>query len=74
MTGADVAGDTKSNTDLQKVSQQIKANYTLNISNALAETERTLTSLIQQTSEQIKLEVSQTYTTTTDWTRLYPQI
>lgn len=63
LTGADVAGDTKSNTDLQKVSQQIKADYTLNISNALAETERILTSLIQQTSEQIKLEVSQTYTT-----------
>lgn len=63
LTGADVAGDTKSNTDLQKVSQQIKADYTLNIANALAETERILTSLIQQTSEQIKLEVSQTYTT-----------
>lgn len=63
LTGADVAGDTKSNTDLQKVSQQIKADYTLNIANALAETERILTSLIQQTSEQIKLEVSKTYTT-----------
>lgn len=63
LTGADVAGDTKSNTDLQKVSQQIKADYTMNIANALAETERILTSLIQQTSEQIKLEVSQTYTT-----------
>lgn len=63
LTGADVAGDTKSNTDLQKVSQQIKADYTMNIANALAETERILTSLIQQTSEQIKLEVSKTYTT-----------
>lgn len=63
LTGADVAGDTKSNTDLQKVSQQIKADYTMNIANALAETERILTSLIQQTSDQIKLEVSKTYTT-----------
>lgn len=63
LTDADVAGDNKSSSDLQKVTRQIKADYTLNIAAAIEETERTLTSLIQQTSEAIKLEVSETYTT-----------
>jgi hypothetical protein len=63
LTGADVAGDTQNRSELYKVTQQIKAEYALNIANAMQETERILSSLIEQTSEAIKLEVSQTYTT-----------
>lgn len=63
LTGADVAGDTQNRSELYKVAHQIKSDYTLNIANAVQETERILSSLIEQTSEAIKLEVSQTYMT-----------
>ena len=63
LTSADVAGDTKNRGELHKVVHQITADYTLNIANAVQETEKLLSSLIEQTSEAIKLEVSQTYTT-----------
>lgn len=63
LTSADVAGDNKSLSELQRTKHQIEASYTLNIANAVAEAERLLTSLIQQTSESLKLEVSETYTT-----------
>ena len=63
LTDADVAGDNKSISEMHKVTHQIKADYTANIANALRETERQLATLIQQTSESIRLEVSETYTT-----------
>jgi hypothetical protein len=63
LTGADVAGDRNNRNELHKTTQQIKADYKLNIANAIQQTETTLTSLIEQTSEQIKLEVSETYAT-----------
>ena len=63
LTGADVAGDNKNQSDLQKVTHSIKADYTLNIAQAVAAAELTLSSLIQQASDSIRLEVSETYAT-----------
>ena len=63
LTGADVAGDHNSLSQLNKVKHAIKAEYTTNMAKVVEETELTLRSLIQQTSDSIKLEVSQTYTT-----------
>ena len=63
LTDADVAGNQASRSELQRTSQQIRADYALNLTNALQETERQLSSLIEQTSKAIKLEVSETYTT-----------
>ena len=63
LTDADVAGDNASMSELQRVTHKVKADYNLNLANALAETERILSSLIQQTSEAIRLEVAETYTT-----------
>ena len=61
LIGADVAGDDKSRNDLHTVEHQIRADYQLGIQNAITETKTTLTSLIQQTSNSILLEVSETY-------------
>lgn len=58
LTGADVAGDDKSLSELQKTTAQIKADYKLNIADAIAASERLLRSLIEQTSESIRAEVS----------------
>jgi hypothetical protein len=63
LTSADVAGDDKSSSELHKVKHEVKAEYTANIAKAVQTTEETLATLIQQTSESILLEVSQTYTT-----------
>ena len=63
LTSADVAGDSQNLSELQRVSTQITADYQLNIANVVNETERSLVSLIEQTSETIKQEVSQAYTT-----------
>ena len=63
LTGADALGDYKSRSELQNVQRSIKADYTLGIAAAVAEAKTTLSSLIQQTSEAIRLEVSETYAT-----------
>lgn len=63
LTGADVAGDNHSLSELQKTTNNVKADYKLNISNAVAETERLLRSLIQQASDAIRMEVAAEYTT-----------
>ena len=63
LTGADVAGDKKNRGELHKVSHQLRAEYQVNVAKAVQATERNLTSLIEQTSEAIKLEVAQTFTT-----------
>jgi hypothetical protein len=63
LTGADVAGDSQNRGELYEITRQIKSDYALNIANAVQATELALSSLIQQTSEAIKLEVSQTYAT-----------
>lgn len=63
LTGSDALGDYKSRSELQNVQRNIKADYTLNIAAAVEEAKTTLSSLIQQTSEAIRLEVSETYAT-----------
>lgn len=63
LTGADAAGDKKSANELNKVEHNIRAEYQLNVAAAVEAATQTLTSLIQQTSDAIRLEVSETYTT-----------
>lgn len=61
LAGADVAGDKKTTNELNKVEHNIRAEYQLNVAQAIESATQTLTSLIQQTSDSIKLEVSETY-------------
>ena len=68
LTGADAAGDKQSATNLQRVEQNVRANYTLDNAAAIEELRQTMTSLIQQTSEEIRLEVSEQYATNGDLT------
>ena len=68
LTGADAAGDKQSVTAMQRLEQNVRANYTLDNAAAIEEVRQTLTSLIQQTSEEIKLEVSEQYATNGDVT------
>jgi hypothetical protein len=63
LTDADVAGDEKNRGELYKVRHEIRADYQLGIAQAIQQTERVLSSLIEQTSEAIRLEVSNTYIT-----------
>lgn len=63
LTRGDVDGDRQSQSELQKATRQITADYQRNNANAVAETEKLLLSLIEQTSEAIRLEVAETYTT-----------
>lgn len=66
LTGADVAGDRDTMNQLHRTEHSIKADYTLGIAQAVASTVATLSSLIQQTSESIMLQVSETYATNGD--------
>lgn len=68
LSGADAAGDKQSATALQRVEQNIRANFTIDNAAAIEEVRQTLTSLIQQTSEEIMLEVSAEYATNGDVT------
>lgn len=63
LTDADVTGDNESRSDLHRVQGEIKADYKANIAAAIQSAEQLLTSLIEQTSESIRLSVSETYTT-----------
>lgn len=61
LTGADAAGDKKATNELNKVEHSIRQEYQLNVAAAIQSATTTLESLIQQTSDAIKLEVSETY-------------
>lgn len=63
LAGADVAGDRKSQSALEKVKHEVTADYKTNIAAAIQEATLTLSSLIQQTSESIMLQVAETYAT-----------
>lgn len=63
LTGADVAGDAQASTGIQKAEQQITTLYQQGIPAVIEEAKETLVSLIQQTSEEITLEVSRKYAT-----------
>ena len=68
LSGADAAGDRKSSAELQQVKRDIRAEYQLNVAAAVKSTELALMSLISQTEEAIRLEVSETYTTNDELT------
>ena len=63
LTGADVAGDNKGLSELQRVTEQITADYKANIAAIEQATDQTLLSLIQQTGDAILLMVEETYAT-----------
>lgn len=63
LTDADVAGDQNSLDTLDKVAHEIKSDFQRDTAAIIQETETTLLSMIRQTSEQIRMEVSETYTT-----------
>ena len=66
LTGADAAGDRRGTTDLQQVTRNIRADYTTDAAAMIEEARLTLTSLIQQFADEIRLEVSETYATETN--------
>ncbi len=61
LTGADVKGDRTSRSELENIVHSIRADYQLNVAQAVQEATTTLASLIQQASDSILLEVSETY-------------
>lgn len=63
LTGADVAGDAQNRGEIHKTKQEIRTEYKLNIAQTVAAAEQTLSSLISQTSEAIRSEVSMNYAT-----------
>ena len=69
LTGSDVLADNQTMGELHKVERNIKSDYTLNIKKAVEETKTSLTSLIQQTENAIKMEVSEQYATNGDLER-----
>ena len=70
LTSADVAGDDKSLSEMHKIQEIVKADYTLNIAQAIEQTEQRLTSLIEQTAEAIRTEVSESAVTQDQVTEL----
>lgn len=61
LTGLNAKGERDVQNQIYKTEQSIRADYKTDIAAQVAETKKTLTSLITQTSEQIKLEVSEAY-------------
>ena len=63
LTGMDVAGDRTSASKLEKIEHSIRADYQLNVGAVLEESQQSFSTLLQQTSDQLKLEVSESYAT-----------
>jgi hypothetical protein len=63
LTGADAAGDREAANALNRVEKNIRAEYALNNAAILAETKQTITSLIAQAADEIKIEVSESFAT-----------
>ena len=70
LTGMDVAGDKKSASELQQTEHSIREEYKLNVAAVVEEARQSFSSLIQQTSELIKLEVSESFATNDEVTDL----
>lgn len=60
LTGATVAGDKKSSSDLQKMEQAIRVDYQLNTAQAVQASEKRMESMIQQASDSVLLRVEET--------------
>lgn len=63
LVGLDTAGDRQTANELHRVEHDIRAEYQLNIAAAVESTTQKLSSLIEQTSQSIKLEISEQYMT-----------
>jgi len=61
LTGASVSGDRDAVDEMHRTQASIKADYQLDIAQAVQNVETTLSSLIEQTAKAIRLEVSETY-------------
>lgn len=66
LSSADAAGDKRSTSELQRVEQNIKATFSIDNAATMEELRQTMTTLIQQTTESIRLEVSEQYTSNGD--------
>lgn len=66
LTAQTAAGDQAVLDTLHKTERHIRSDYTLNIAQVVESTQQLLSSLIEQTSEAIKMEVSETYATNGD--------
>lgn len=61
LTGADASGDRKAQNALHQTEASIRADYSMDIAKEIQAAKTLLQSLIQQTEDRIKLEVSETY-------------
>lgn len=64
LTDADVAGDKQSQSDMHRVQQEIKADYKKDTADAISASEYRMSSLITQSAEDIRAEVSEVRTST----------
>lgn len=63
LSGSSASAERQTTNDLQRVERTVKADYDANVAATIEETRATLTSLIQQTSDTLRLEVSEQYAT-----------
>ena len=63
LTGGSASADKQNSNDLKRIERVVRADYQTNIAVAVAAAEATLASLIQQTSDELRLEVSESYAT-----------
>lgn len=63
LTGLSNAGDKAGRDELKEAEHRIQTEYNINIAAAVARAQQALSSLIEQTSEAIRMEVSETYMT-----------
>ena len=63
LTGSDVASARKNDDTLKRLNRAIRSDYTVNTDAIIEEVKQEVSSLIQQTSESLKFEVSEQYAT-----------
>lgn len=68
LSGSVTSGDRRNARRAQQIERNVKSDYDLNTALQLDEMKATLTSLIQQTSEELRLEVAEQYTTNDELT------
>ena len=66
LTGADAIRARQNENKLQRIDRSIRADYTINTDAITEDVKLAITSLIQQTSDSLKLEVSEQYATQTE--------
>ena len=63
LTGTDIASARKNDDTLKRLNRSVRSDYTVNTDAIIEEVKQELSSLIQQTSDTLKLEVSEQYVT-----------